>query len=212
MPETLAKPGYRYKPAKAGTSILPPLILMTDAVRGPDPGLAALSLKSGTALVLRHYGDPGRAELARQLALICRRRGVLFLVAADWRLAFRIGADGVHLPEGLARRGPRAWGSPAARDRGFLVTAAAHSFPAITRAAAAGVDAVLLSPVFSTASHPGAASLGPVRFALSCRKSPVPVYALGGLNPRTAARMAGTGLAGIAGVSGLAGLETGRQA
>jgi thiamine-phosphate pyrophosphorylase len=205
VPANLANPGFRHKPANAGNPVLPPLILMTDETRGPDPLAAANTLPRGNAVILRHYDDPGRIGLAWRLAAICRRRGLVFLVAADWRLAWAVGADGVHLPEGLARRGPRAWGAPAMRSTGFLVTAAAHSGSAIVRAARAGADAVLLSPVFPTASHPGAVTLGPLRFARYCKDAAVPVYALGGINPQTAARLAGTGLAGIAGVCDIAG-------
>lgn len=185
---------------------------MTDEARGPDPLIAAASLPRGNAIILRHYGDPARVDLAQRLAAICRRRGLVLLIAGDWRLALAVGANGVHLPEWQARRGPGARGVPATRRPGFLVTAAAHSPAAIVRAERAGADAVLLSPVFATESHTGAATIGPLRSALWCRRSGLPVYALGGVNPQTAARLAGIGLAGIAGVSGLAGLETGPQA
>ena len=121
------------------------------------------------------------------------------------------GADGIHLPEGMARRGPPAWAAGVRRRPGFLVTAAAHSPSAIRRAYRTGADAVVLSPVFPTASHPGAPCLGPLRFARWCRQSPLPVYALGGVNSRTAGRLAGSGLAGIAGIGGIAGLEGSRR-
>ena len=87
---------------------MPPLILMTDARRLPNPLAAIRRLASGSALILRHYEAPDRQELAKRLARECRRRGIRLLIAADWRLAAAVGADGIHLPEGLARRGPGA--------------------------------------------------------------------------------------------------------
>jgi thiamine-phosphate pyrophosphorylase len=48
---------------------------------------------------------------------------------------------------------------------------------------------VLLSPVFATRSHPGAATLGPVRFRLLAARSLVPVIALGGMDTRRARRL-----------------------
>ena len=72
------------------------------------------------------------------------------------------------------------------------------------RAALAGVDAVLLSPVFPTKSHPGAAPIGPLRFAAWVRECPLPVYALGGVSLQSARRLASSGAAGFAGIGGFA--------
>jgi thiamine-phosphate pyrophosphorylase len=183
---------------------LPLLILVTDEARLPDPAAAIRRLPPGAAVILRHYGAPDRAALARRLAALCRQRGVRLLIAGDWRLAIAVGADGVHLPEAAARRGPAAWGRGGPRRPGFLITAAAHSPAALERAARAGADAALLSPVFPTASHPGATGIGVVRFAAWCRKAPLPVYALGGIDRRTARRLAGAGAAGFAFLGALA--------
>ncbi len=181
---------------------LPTLILMTDPVRLPDPLEAVSRLPRGAAVILRHYDDPARETLARSLMKVCRERRVDLLVAGDPRLALRVGADGVHFPEHGARRisGCGAWRRPRAR---FLVTVAAHSAPALAAAARLGADAALLSPVFATPSHPGVPVLGPVRFAALVRSSPVPVYALGGISPTTARKLAGSGAAGFAGIGAI---------
>jgi len=182
---------------------------MTDERRLPDPAAAVRRLPRGAAVVLRHYGDPGRAALARALARLCRARGLRLLIAGDWRLAAAVGAAGVHLPEGLARRGPAAWGAGRATPPGFLVTAAAHSPRALMQAMRAGADAALLSPVFATVSHPGARPIGVVRFARWCRAAALPVYALGGVDGRAARRLKGTGAIGFAAIGALAGIEAG---
>jgi thiamine-phosphate pyrophosphorylase len=181
---------------------LPALLLMTDEARLPDPEAAAARLPRGAGVVLRHYGQAPaqRAALAERLAALCRRRGLILLVAGDARLAFAVGAAGVHLPEGLARF-PRAWRAFA--RPGWLVTAAAHGPAALARAARAGADAALLAPVFPTASHPGAPAIGPLRFALWCRAAALPVYALGGIDAARARRLAAGGAAGIAGIGGV---------
>ncbi len=125
---------------------------------------------------------------------------MLLLIAGDWRLAAGLRADGLHLPESMVRRGARPW---RASPRRWLVTAAAHSSAAVRRAAACGADAVLVSPVFPTASHPGRPTLGVLRFVQLVRGSPVPVYALGGLTATTAPRLAASGAAGFAAIGGL---------
>ena len=178
---------------------LPGRFLVTDAARRPDPLPAAARLAAGQGVVLRHYGRPERAALAKRLAALAARRKLVLLVADDWRLAAALGA-GLHLPEGMLRSGRLAPALGWARRRRRLVTAACHSRAALAAAARLGVDAALLSPVFATASHPGAPALGPLRFARLCRAARLPVYALGGIAPATIGRLAASGAAGVAGV------------
>lgn len=178
---------------------LPRLILMTDSVRLPDPLAAVERLPKGSAVIVREPDPVARGKLVRRLLLPCRRRRVRLLVAADARLA--AVADGLHLSEALLRRGYGRW---PVRRHGALLTAAAHSPTAIRRAAARALDAVLLAPVFATASHPGAAALGPLRFARMVRHSPLPVYALGGIDAASARRLRGSGAAGFAAIGALA--------
>ncbi len=179
---------------------LPPLILMTDEERLADPLPVIAALPPGSAVIVRHYGDPGREKLARRVVAAARPKGVRVLIAGDATLAATVGADGLHLPEAMAALGPgpwRGWRRPR-----WLVTAAAHSPAALWRAARAGADAALLAPVFPTASHPRRAPLGGLRFALWCRQSPLPVYALGGVTATTARRLQASGAAGFAGIGG----------
>ncbi|MDA1097554.1 MAG: thiamine phosphate synthase [Proteobacteria bacterium] len=177
---------------------LPGVILLTDATRLADPLPAAAALPPGGAIILRHYGVAGREALGRELMALCRRRGLSLLIAADWRLAWKLGAHGVHLPEWQAARPP-----PWPRKPGWLLTAAAHSGPALLQAARLGAHAALLSPVFATASHPGARTLGPTRLAGLIRQAGLPVYGLGGITAANAARLRPTGVVGFAAISGL---------
>ncbi|MGE5517719.1 MAG: thiamine phosphate synthase [Bacteroidota bacterium] len=181
---------------------LPRLILVTDEVRLADPLPAMRRLPPGAGVLLRHYGVAGRPALARQLAQVARRRRLVLLVAgADWRLAAAVGAAGVHLPEALARQladpGLRLW-----QRRGHVLSIACHDRVALARARAQGADAAVLSPVFPTASHPGAPVLGAIRFALWAGGAGLPVVALGGVNRHTAKALRhAAGMAAIGGFS-----------
>ena len=146
---TLAKLSFRLNRASDPGGGLPGMILMTDPERLPNPLSAAVRLPAGSAIILRHYDFWNREDLGRQLMNICRQRHVCLLVSADYRLAWKIGAHGVHLPEALAKRPPLLGRRP-----GWLVTAAAHSPAALNQAVRIGADAALLSPVFATQSHP----------------------------------------------------------
>lgn len=177
---------------------LPALLLMSDEVRLPDPLAALARLPRDSGLVFRHYGAHNREALARALAAKARARGIRLLVAGDARLACRVRAAGLHLPEAMAD-GPLALGQKLFRKK-WIVTIASHSLRAVFRAAKLGADAAVLGPVFPTASHPGRVALGPLRFARLCRQSPIPVYAIGGIGPETALRLAASGAAGLAGI------------
>jgi thiamine-phosphate pyrophosphorylase len=176
----------------------PQRLLVTDAVRLPDPLPAVARLQPGDGVLYRHYELPAaeRLALGLRLARLCRRRGLLLLVAGDAQLARALDADGLHLPQRRIRRGVLG-----------LVTAAAHDAGAIAQAAGAGCAAVLISPVFATVSHPGAAGLGPLRFAAlaaAAGRRGLAVYALGGMNAAGLRRLRGVPeLAGFAAIGAL---------
>ena len=185
--------------ARLGQGRLPPLVLMTDDERLPDPLAAASSLPRGSLVVLRAREKRRRTALAAALAEIARTCGLFLLIADDPELAR--AADGVHFPE--ARMG--ALSTWRARRPDWFLTASAHSLGAVQRAAMFGADAVFLSPVFPTMSHTGRPALTPVRLRLMVGQARLPVYALGGINAGNAERLAGSGLAGLAAIGGLAG-------
>ncbi len=174
---------------------LPPLVLITDAARLADPLSAAARLPAGSAVLLRDYDLPAREALACELATVCRRGGLKLLIAGDAALAIRVGAAGIHLPEGRMAEA-RRW----RHRRHWLITAAAHSREALHRAAMTGADAAFLSPVFATRSHPERKPLGPQGFNLLAARAPLPVYALGGIDGGNAARLLSGRAAGIAAI------------
>ena len=158
----------------------PPLWLFTDSTRLPDPREAVARLPRRLAgVVFRHDDHPERVGLARDVARICRERGLVLVVAGDVRLAARLRA-GVHL------RGGRWPG--AARTRGFI-TSSAHGPADLRRAARAGAHLAFLAPVFATASHPGASSLGPAAWCGLARVAPLMVAALGGIDGTSVRRL-----------------------
>lgn len=174
---------------------------MTDERRGGDPLAAAARLPPGAAVILRHDGVPGRAALARRLAVLCRARRLVFLVARDARLALALGS-GLHLAEGM--RAPAAFRlRRRATRRRPLLTIAAHGGKAVAAARRAGADLALLSPLFPTASHPGARPLGTLRFARLARAARLPVAALGGVTPGRVRAAASAGAVAVAAVGAL---------
>ena len=163
---------------------LPDLWLFTDERQGAALWTALARLPRGAGVVFRHYRAPDRADLARRVRAICRRRGLLFVAAAPPPLARAWRADGSH-----------------GRHRGAL-TAPAHGRAELVAARRAGARLVFLSPLRATRSHPGEAPLGRLRFGLLARRRGVAVAALGGVRPDERRALRRLGAAAIGAIDG----------
>ena len=174
---------------------LPRTWFMTDDRRGPDPVAVARKLPKGAGIVFRHYGlsRAERRRLFRQLRSVATARGLVLMLAGDPALARAWGADGSH---GLAKgkvSATRMLRSVPVHDRKELVSARRYK-----------ADFVFVSPVFATRSHPGARSLGAVRFGQVAGIAAMPVIALGGMSTAKMRRMAALGAYGWAGIDAFA--------
>lgn len=156
------------------------LWLISDARNDAVLERALARLPRGSGLIFRHYHLSPEIRRARFDALRRKARfhGHLAVLAGNAMQARRWRADGAYAaPQRLAG------------GRSVLRLATVHSLRELTRAHRAGVDAVLISPVFPTASHPGARTMGAVRLRLLAARARVPVIALGGMT-RHRARVA----------------------
>jgi thiamine-phosphate pyrophosphorylase len=178
--------------SRAKSRGLPDLWLLSDERNDAVLEQALRHLPRGSGFVYRHYHLPPEARIARWFALlrVARARGHLAILADSALSAREWGADGLY-------------GAPRALypTRTLLTLATAHSLRELAEANRARADAVLLSPVFPTRSHPGTKALGPLRFRLMARRAAMPVIALGGVNPRTAHRLCWHRWAAIDGLS-----------
>ena len=161
---------------------MPARVLLSDARNDATLETALRRLPRGSALVWRHYHLDRTARAARlaPLARLAALRGIAVVLAGP----------GYGPAQRLSRR-----------RTGGLRLATAHNLRELGAAARAGADAVLLSPVFPTRSHPGAPALGAVRFNALARLSPIPVLALGGMTRRRLTQVRAQGFAAIDGLS-----------
>lgn len=187
----------RFKAAVTG------LILMTDDRLVVDWLKAVKALPAGSAVIVRHRNVEERERLARVLLTACRRQRVLLLVAEDFQLARRLNADGVHVPERLVERIP---GLKASNGR-WIITTSVHSERARLRAERYSPHALLVSPLFGTASHPGQAALGVTRLARIIAGCRVPRFALGGIDASNVSLVSALPVQGIALIRGWLGAD-----
>ena len=158
------------------TECLPDVWLVSDERNDARLERILRRLPRGSGLIFRHYHLGPEARRARfdALAQVARAHGHAVLLAGSAREARQWRASGCYCT-------PEAGSS--LRSQGLLLRLlTAHSLREIGMAQRTRADAILLSPVFPTRSHPGASTLGSVRFRLLARHSRLPVIALGGMN------------------------------
>jgi 8-oxo-dGTP diphosphatase len=156
------------------------------------------ALARGLRLIQVRGKDWPAADFARLAAAIVARghaAGAKVLINGDPGLAQDCGADGVHLTAAQLRGLRARPGLP-------LVAASCHDAEELQLAARLPADFAVLGPVQPTPTHANAVPLGWARFAALVKGTPMPVFALGGLDEssRDAALAAGAhGLAMIRG-------------
>lgn len=175
-----------------GFQSLPDLWLLSDERNDAVLEDALESLPRGNAFVFRHYHlDPAQRK-ARfdRLAAICRLRGHLIVLSGTSREARDWGADGAY---GAARK--------LGKVEGIGRFATVHDLLEMSRAERFGIDAMFLSPIFPTRSHPDGRCLGKEQFRFMASKANAPVIALGGMNAKRAAELGWDRWAAIDGLS-----------
>lgn len=126
-----------------------------------------------------------------RLRALRERRALRIVVSSRHPSSFAAAVDGVHL---TARDLATARGRPRAR----WVGASCHGAAELAAADAIGCDFALLGPVRPTASHPGAPGLGFDGFSREVAATPIPVYALGGLDASDLGQAEAAGAHGVA--------------
>lgn len=114
------------------------------------------------------------SAFATEVIAIARRSNMNVLINGDIALAESLGADGVHLTSAQLL-------SLDARPSLPLVGASVHSRVELERAAELKCDFAVLGAVNATPSHPGQAPMGWAKFAEIVNASPIPCYAIGGM-------------------------------
>lgn len=154
---------------------LPKIWLISDARNDAVLERVLHRLPTGSGLVFRHYHlHPAKRRVRfDSLARLAKSRGHLLALSGTARQAREWGAGAVYGPPGrMAGAGS------------VLRLATVHSMREMAGARRAGVDAIFVSPVFPTRSHPVGASLGAVRALLLARQAACPVFLLGGMDAR----------------------------
>lgn len=154
--------------------------LLTDERVGDRLWAMLRAMPPGSGVIFRHHATPSteRRRLFARVRRIARARGLMLLAVAPPLP----GATGTHGRVAGATSWP------------------AHDRREVLAGRRAGAAIILVSPVFPTRSHPGAAALGVAKAARIARGGAA--VALGGMNERRWRRIRRLGFAGWAGIDG----------
>ncbi len=177
----------------------PPLLVITDRLSATKNLSHVIPdvLNAGCRWLMVREKDLGTAdlgELAKEVVDQARPFGGCVMVNGDVDAAESSGAAGVHLQSAAQ--------VASARERlgdNALIGVSTHSSKEAHEAAGAGADYITISPVFLTDSKPGyGPALGIGGLATICQHISLPVVALAGITPDSAASCLGAGAAAIA--------------
>jgi thiamine-phosphate pyrophosphorylase len=139
--------------------------------------------------------------VAREIADLCRRHGVLFIVNDIIDVALESGADGVHLGQG-----DELDGVTDKLDPEKVLGASVETPEQAREAERLGADYLGVT-VFSTATKPEARPVGLEGLRVIVVATPLPVVGIGGIDASNARDVLSAGAAGVAVVSAVGAAE-----
>ena len=136
-------------------------------------------------------------KLAREVQSICKKAGVPCILHSFTGVAEELEADALHLPLPLLRKLP-------GEDRGRFrqLGASCHSISEAREAMEMGCTYITAGHIFETDCKRGLPGRGLEFLREVCRAVTIPVYAIGGIEPKRMAEIFAAGAAGAGVMSG----------
>lgn len=169
------------------------------------------ALRGGATCVQLREKELPEEEFLREaveMAELCRRYHVPFLINDNVEIALRCGADGVHVgQDDMAAAGARRLLGP---DK--IVGVSVHTPEEAEQALRDGADYLGVGAVFSTSTKTDVSVLTHEALRAICGATPLPAVAIGGISLANVQELAGSGVEGIAVVSAIFGAPEIREA
>ena len=179
-----------------------PMTLLQQAEAALQGGVTCLQLRE------KHLEDDAFLAEAREMAALCRRYRVPFIVNDRVDIALACGADGVHVgQEDMEVSEIRRM----AGDK-LMVGVSAHTVEEAVRAARGGADYLGLGAVFSTSTKADAGAMSRDTLKAICQAVDLPKVAIGGISAKNILELSGSGVDGVAVVSAIFGAPDPRRA
>jgi len=142
-------------------------------------------------------------EEAREIAALCKKMGVPFVVNDNVEIARRMGADGVHVGQSDMEAGDvRALLGPNA-----ILGVSAQTVEQAILAEQRGADYLGVGAVFPTGSKDDAVEVSNETLREICQAVSIPVIAIGGISSDNVSQLSGSGICGVAVISAIFGAK-----
>lgn len=160
------------------------------------------ALKGGVTCVQLREKDISEEDFlneAKEIASLCRKYGVPFIVNDNVGIALACGADGVH----VGQEDMKAADVRRQVGEDMLIGVSAHTVEEALDAIENGADYLGLGAVFSTSTKTDVDVMTRETLEAICRISSVPTVAIGGISEDNIMSLAGSGIDGVAVVSAI---------
>lgn len=162
------------------------------------------SLQNGaTCIQLREkeLDDDSFLKEAIELATLCRRYGVPFIVNDNVEIAIACHADGVH----VGQQDMKASDVRKKVGENMIIGVSAHTVEEAVEAVKQGADYLGLGAVFSTSTKTDADTMSYETLKAICDAVEIPTVAIGGISAGNIMKLKGSGVDGVAVVSAIFG-------
>ena len=169
------------------------------------------ALQNGATCIQLREKELDDAEFlaeAQEMAALCRRYYVPFIINDNVDIAIACHADGVHVgQEDMAASDVRK----RVGDQ-MMIGVSAHTVEEALEAVRNGADYLGLGAVFSTSTKTDAGAMSFDTLKAICDAVEIPTVAIGGISPANIMQLAGSGVDGVAVVSAIFGAPDPGQA
>lgn len=160
------------------------------------------ALKGGATCIQLREKDLNEEDFLREsieMAALCKKYKVPFLINDNVEIAIKCHADGVHV-------GQKDMAASQVRQRvgkDMIIGVSAHSVEEALEAVKSGADYLGVGAVFSTSTKADAEVLSRQVLRDICSAADIPVVAIGGISKTNISQLSGTGVDGVALVSAI---------
>lgn len=160
------------------------------------------ALKGGATCIQLREKDLNEEDFLREsieMAALCKKYKVPFLINDNVEIAIKCHADGVHV-------GQKDMAASQVRQRvgkDMIIGVSAHSVEEALEAVKSGADYLGVGAVFSTSTKSDAEVLSRQVLRDICSAVDIPVVAIGGISKTNISQLSGTGVDGVALVSAI---------
>jgi thiamine-phosphate pyrophosphorylase len=150
-------------------------------------------LDKGVTIIFRNYKHKINENLIIKIKKYCKKRGNIFLLSNNIKLAIKLDLDGVYIPSFNKDKGHLSYSF----KKSFIVLGSAHNIYEIKTKELQNVKTIFLSSIFKKNKN----YLGFYRFKLLSLLTKKSVIALGGISNNNLKKLSLTSCHGFAGIA-----------